>query len=358
VTVGEPPGQKAFAILDDDGRSHAEWHNIMEAAPTMKPGEQITVEWDEAFSIGVGDATSAYYATLPEGNYHFVVAGFDIYGNPTGPRASLAVLVPPPLWRTAWFWGAVAGAALLIGLGAWRYIVWSGVRREMFRLRSERALENERLRIAQDLHDDFGARLTEISIASALAKKKLTSTESASADFERISKLSRELVTSLYETVWAVNPENDNLDALGNYLCQMANNLCEPAQLPCRLRVRELPSDIQVSSQTRHNIIMAVKEAIHNVIKHAHASELALSAGYEDGGLSVSVEDNGCGFQAGSGRAGNGLSNMNRRLSEVGGACQVQSTPGTGTKVLFQLNLSSTREQASSTSTRKRTLFR
>jgi signal transduction histidine kinase len=270
----------------------------------------------------------------------------------------VAVLVPHPLWRTAWFWGAVSGAAMLMVLGAWRYWVWRGVRLEMVRLRSERALENERLRIAQDLHDDFGARLTEISIASALAKKKLTSTEAASADFERISKLSRELVTSLYETVWAVNPENDNLDALGNYLCQMANNLCEQAGLPCRLRVRELPSGIQVSSQTRHNIIMAVKEAIHNVIKHAHASELTLSASHENGGLSISVEDNGSGFQAGSGRAGNGLSNMTRRLSELGGTCQVQSAPGTGTRVIFQLSLSNTRETENSTSTRKRTLFR
>src|SRR4029078_6810005 len=138
----------------------------------------------------------------------------------------------------------------------------------------ERALENERLRIAQDLHDDFGARGTEISIASALAKKKPNRPDTARGGFARISTLSRDLVTALYETVWAVNPENDNLDALGNYLCQMVHQLCEQAKLSCRLRVPELPRDVQVASQLRHNVILAVKEAINNIIKHASATEV------------------------------------------------------------------------------------
>jgi signal transduction histidine kinase len=339
VTIGDRPGQKALAILDDDGRSHAEWHNTMETAPVVKAGDQLLLEWDEAFSIGVGDANTANYPKLAEGSYRFSVAGFDIYGNPTGPRTSIAVLVPPPLLRTAWFWGAFAAWVVVMLTGAWRYVVWHKMRREMVRLRSERALENERLRIARDLHDDFGARLTEISLASALAKKKPNFPETANADFEHISRLSRELVAALYETVWAVNPENDNLDALGNYLCQMANHLCEQALLPCRFRVLDLPSDVQVSSQTRHNIIMAVKEAIHNAIKHARASELVLGVSFENGIVSISVEDNGCGFEAAGCRAGNGLTNMKRRLTDLNGSCDVRSQPGAGTKVVMELRL-------------------
>ena len=215
---------------------------------------------------------------------------------------------------------------------------------ETVRLRSERALENERLRIAQDLHDDFGARVTEISIASALAKKKPNLPETASADFDRISTLSRDLVTALYETVWAVNPENDNLDALGNYLCQMANHLCEQPQLPCRFRVMDLPSDIQVSSQTRHNIMMAAKEAIHNVIKHANASELILGVSFENGSMTISIEDNGRGFEVVPGPVGKGLSNMNRRLTDLGGTCEVRSQPGSGTKVILRLKLQNSRK--------------
>lgn len=343
VTVGRNPTQRAFAVLDDDGNSHAEWHNIMEAAAPVTTGEQILIEWNEAFSIGLGSATSARYESLHEGIYRFSVAAFDIYGNPTGPSQSLAVLVPPPLWRTPWFWGASLAVVVVLGVGTWRYLASRRLQQEMLRLKNERALENERLRIAQDLHDDFGARVTEISIASALAKKKPGFPESASADFDRISTMSRELVAALYETVWAVNPENDNLDALGNFLCQMTNRLCEQAQLPCRLRMVELPPDIQVSSQMRHNVIMAAKEAVHNVVKHAAASELTLHVSFADELLTVAVQDNGRGFNPTERPAGNGLVNMQRRLTDIGGTCVVESQPAAGTKVTMLLPLKSRR---------------
>ena len=339
VAIGQNPTQRAFAILDDDGNSHAEWHNIMEAAPKVKPGDQILIEWNEAFSIGLGGPTSAKYQNLREGNYRFHMASFDIYGNPMGGSSVIDVLVTPPLWRTPWFWGGMVAMVFAIIIGAWRYLVWSRLRQEMIRLRNERALENERLRIAQDLHDDFGARVTEISIASALAKAKPNFPESAHTDFDRISNLSRELVSALYETVWAVNPENDNLDALGNYLVQMINRQCEQAQLPCRLRVVDLPRELQVSSQTRHNIIMAAKEAVHNVIKHARATELMLDVTFEKGNLVISIQDNGCGFQTVRERAGNGLTNMKRRLTDIGGTCEIESQMDAGTKVILRLTL-------------------
>ncbi|MGC3956564.1 MAG: sensor histidine kinase [Verrucomicrobiota bacterium] len=343
VTIGPSPTQKAFAILDDDGGSHAEWHNIMEAAPKVTPGEQLLIEWNEAFSIGVGDLKSAQYANLREGTYRFRITGTDIFGNPVGPSAAVDVLVPPLFWRTTWFWGVVIAATFLMAAVAWRYIVWQRVRREMVRLKHERALENERLRIAQDLHDDFGARVTEISIASALASKKPNISETAGADFDRISNLSRELVFALYETVWAVNPENDNLDALGNYLCQMINRLCEQAQLPCRLRMGDLPQEIQVSSQTRHNIMMAVKEAVHNVIKHAQASEVILSVEFAASLLTISVQDNGRGFPSAQDRVGNGLTNMKRRLADLGGTCDIHSNDLGGTNVVLRLQFKTKR---------------
>lgn len=339
VAIGRNPTQRAFAVLDDDGNSHAEWHTIMEAAPRVNSGEQILIEWNEAFSIGVGGATSAKYERLREGAYRFQVATFDIFGNPAGASQAIGVLVPPPLWRTPWFWSVVLASVFVAGVGAWRYLVWRGVQLEMVRLKNERALENERLRIAQDLHDDFGARVTEISIASALAKTKPDCPASVTADFDRISDMGRELVSALYETVWAVNPENDNLDALGNYLCQMINRLCEQAQLPCRLRVADLPGEIQVSSQTRHNVIMAAKEAVHNVIKHARATELTLDVTFAGELLTIAIQDNGRGFRPADPRTGNGLANMKRRLADLGGTCEIETHLDAGTKVVLRLTV-------------------
>jgi signal transduction histidine kinase len=339
VTLGRDPPQQAFALLDDDAGSHAEWHNATESAPAVSPGEHLVVEWNEAFSIGLGGITNATYAKLPQGNYSFHVAEFDIFGNPTGMEDSIAVIVPPPFWKTAWFWALVISAILAVIMGSWRYLVRRRMRVEVLRLKNQQALEQERLRIAQDIHDDLGARITEISLASALAKKKSPLPDSASADFDRISDMSRELVSALYETVWAVNPENDNLDALGNYLCQMTIHLCEQAQLPCRLKVVELPGQVQVSSQTRHNIIMAAKEAVHNVIKHAKASEVTLRVAFEDGVLTVCIQDNGAGFRPNGSPAGNGLTNMRRRLTALGGSFSVENRAEGGTCVNLRLVL-------------------
>lgn len=337
VTFGQDPVQKAFAILDDDGGSHAEWRNLMESAPTVNPGDHILIEWNEMFSIGVGNIRAAHYQNLPQGNYQFHVAGFDICGNPTGAEDSVRVLVPPPFWRTSWFWSVVVTSSLAIVLGGGRYLAWHKMRREMLRLKNQQALEKERLRIARDIHDDLGARITEIALASALAKKKSPLPETASADFDHISNMSRDLISALYETVWAVNPENDNLDALGNYLCQMINQLCEHAQLPCRLQISDLPSTIQVSSQIRHNIILAAKEAVHNVIKHAKASEMTLHVAFEEETLLICIQDNGRGFDATAGPTGNGLVNMKCRLTDIGGTCSFKSRTDGGTSVEMRL---------------------
>jgi signal transduction histidine kinase len=161
--------------------------------------------------------------------------------------------------------------------------------------------------------------------------------EKARAEFDRISRMSRELVSALYETVWAVNPENDNLDALGNYLCQMVNQLCERSQFRCRFHVLDLPTEIQVSSQTRHNISMTVKEAVHNVIKHANASEVAMRMAFTGNLLSISVRDDGRGFVPNGHLSGNGLTNMNRRMQDIGGKCFIESGPGKGATVHIEL---------------------
>src|SRR5258708_24791302 len=130
-----------------------------------------------------------------------------------------------------------------------------------------------------------------------MAQENPTFPDKARADFDKVSKMSRELVAALYETVWAVNPENDNLEALGNYLCQMVKQLCEQTALRCRFHVQDLPHDVQVSSQTRHNINLVVKEAVHNIIKHARASEVTIRMAFTDGVMDVSVHYDGAACQ-------------------------------------------------------------
>jgi signal transduction histidine kinase len=337
VSIGKDMATSAFAIFDDDPFSHAEWHSTLDSAAPVTPGEDLVVEWNEMYSMGVGDIQTANYGSLPVGNYVFRVEEADILGQPTGAAASLGVLVPSPFWRMPWFWGAFLIGITAIVFGGWRYLAWHRLNLEMLELKGQRALESERLRISHDIHDDLGARVTQISLLSAMSVENPAFPEKARADFDRISRMCRELVSALYETVWAVNPENDNLDALGNYLCQMVNQLCEPSQCRCRFRMSDLPREVQVSSQTRHNISMAVKEAVHNVIKHAQASEVVMRVDLTGNLLSIMVQDDGCGFEPTGHYDGNGLNNMKRRLEDIGGTSFIERQPGKGTTVHFQL---------------------
>jgi len=336
VGVGHDGATKAFAILDDDVASHAEWRNTLEFSPKVKPGDNLVIEWNEMYSMGVGDLHNAVYNQLMPGTYRFNVQAVNIFGVPTGVEAFLKVTVPQPFWKTSWFWGIIFIGFTLAMLGAGRYVVWRKMRREMLSLKHQQELERERLRIAHDIHDDLGARVTQISLLSAMSQKKPALPESAREDFSQISKMSRELVSALYETVWTVNPANDNLEALGNYLCQMVNQLCGGLQLRCRFHMQDLPREIEVSSQARHNISMAVKEAVHNVIKHADASEVGVYVTLAGNLLTISVQDNGHGFRPTDKLGGNGLTNMKQRLEDIGGSYFIESQPGKGTTVYMR----------------------
>jgi signal transduction histidine kinase len=339
VPFATQPQIKALVLLDNDPNAHAEWTTRKEAAMPVSPGDRLLMEWDEAYSIGLAGSADVSYPELPAGFYRFRINELALMGSPGEAETSLAFEVPSSFWRTPSFWGLVALLCLSGAAGTYRYAVWQQMRRELAALESQRALEHERLRIAQDIHDDLGARVTQISLVSGLAQGDHTLSEKARGEFNAISGMARELVSALYETVWAVNPENDNLDALGNYICQMVDNLCDKAQLHRRLRLAELPRDFQVSSHVRHNLIMAVKEAVHNAIKHAQASELSIYVDWEGTTLTIRVQDGGCGFDPAGSAAGHGLANMQRRLEHLGGTCSIQSERGRGTTVSFRVNL-------------------
>jgi signal transduction histidine kinase len=337
VEIGPSPKSKVLAVVDDDPMSHAEWHNKREIAAPVAPNENLLVEWNEMYSIGDNGHRAAWYGSLPPGAYKFRVAEVSVLGKPTGLEATLDVRVPLPYWQAPWFWALVAVSIVATSALSVRYLAWHKMRREMFHLEQQRALERERLRIAQDIHDDLGARVTEISLLSGMAENNAGFSEHARAEFCRITLKSRDLITALYETVWAVNPENDNLEAIGNYLRQRINNQCTQAQLRCRLHISQLPRDTEISSRVRHNISMAAREAMHNVIKHAKASQVTVHISFADMLLTVSIQDDGCGFTPTTNSTGNGLVNMKRRLEDVGGSCVIESAPTTGTTVQFRL---------------------
>lgn len=326
---------EAFCILDDDPGAHAEWNLLRAGAPGVEPGETLTVEWSEMYDIGMGNRFDVNYGRLNPGAYTFWSEELDATGKSlTAPR-QLFFVVLQPFWKSAWFWIAVL---ILGGMLLWlvcRAIIRRRIHQHLIRLEQERMVEQERLRIARDLHDDLGARLTHISLMSGLAGNEPQSAASRE-NFQRISGMARELVAALYQTVWTVNPEHDHLEALVNYLCQLTQTFCDTAQIRCRIHSCEVPGERPVSSEVRHNVTLAVKEALHNALKHAAATEITLRMEFTDSSLAILVTDNGRGFDSRTVAPGNGLDNMTRRMKTLGGTVSFQSTPGEGTTIRFE----------------------
>jgi signal transduction histidine kinase len=209
-------------------------------------------------------------------------------------------------------------------------------------LERQRAVERERARIARDIHDDLGARLTRISLLSDGIPISTVTPPQAGDALRRIFSTSRESVQALDEIVWAVNPRFDTLESLASYLGNFAQDMLDTAAIRCRL---DMPVHLPVralTTEVRHNVFLAFKEALNNVLKHAAGSEVRISLSLESDALVLSIEDNGKGFDVsndsqtrGDVDEGCGLINMRQRLAEIGGVCEIRSAPNAGTKVRF-----------------------
>jgi len=222
--------------------------------------------------------------------------------------------------------------------------------RKLERAERQRDIERERSRIARDIHDDLGAQLTRITMMSESARGEVANPERAAAGLEKIYHTARELTRSMDEIVWAVNPRHDTLEGLASYLEKFAQDWLASAGLRCRLDLPLQYPEWHLASESRHNLFLAFKEALHNAVKHSGASEVLIRLTLQQESFELAVEDNGRGFAPGAGAdqapvspgraaSGNGLENMRRRLAAIGGNCDIRSTPGASTKVVFIMHL-------------------
>jgi signal transduction histidine kinase len=208
------------------------------------------------------------------------------------------------------------------------------------RIEHQRAMEQERARIAQDLHDELGSGITEISMLATVAGSAPAPGNGQGGQLEEIGDRARQMVTALDEIVWAMNPKHDSLMSLVSYSCLYADRLLKLANIACQLKgAVDLP-ERTVSSVHRHEFFLAFKEAITNVIRHSGATEVRLGVRLIGNRLRLSIADNGRGLVASArGRGGDGLVNMRARLEKMGGRFEIASQPGRGTTVRFYMPL-------------------
>jgi signal transduction histidine kinase len=246
--------------------------------------------------------------------------------------------VPVPFWQRGWVRVLMVLlpvsllVAIVVGLERRR------ARRKLAVVEREQAVAAERVRIAQDLHDDLGAKLTEIVLMGELAKGGPA--DQQSSPLTGILSGLRDLHASLDEAVWSINPRHDSLANLVEFASDSAQRFTQHAAVEFHLDVPgELPPVVLSASQ-RHNLLLAIKEALHNAVRHAAARTIRLGFRYEVPDLCVTITDNGCGFAIDdAGDSGDGLRNMKARLEAMGGSADIHTVPGEGTAVSFRLPL-------------------
>lgn len=307
-----------FAALDYEGGTFQRLRYRLEG---------VDADW-----IPARGTRRATYTRLPPGRHVLRLQALppDVSDDePTAPtvsETSLAVIVEPPFWRRASFQVfvlAVLGAALFM----------------IHRMRVERALRVERLRlrIARDLHDDVGAGLSGIALLSDAIGRRPGLTGTERTQLAKIGRSARRLVDHLREIVWTIDPAEDRVANVLNRMQDVAGDLLPGIRWSFDAPVQEWPETLGL--EQRRDLLLLYQEILHNIARHAGATQVTIRLRHRGGLLMLEVQDDGRGFDPEEATSGTGLRSIRERAARLGGAVDVRSTPGEGTTVRVTLPL-------------------
>jgi len=284
----------------------------------------------------------ARFPKLSPGHYRFHVTACNEDGVWNPVASVLEMTVQPFFWQTRVFLILVIIVVIAGIAGSVRYISTQKLQREVQYLKQQEELEKERARIARDLHDQLGANLTQVALLSEMAEDDKDSPDEIVSHAQQIYQTARETTRSLDEIVWAVNPSNDTLEGIANYACKYAQDYLAMAKIRYRVDVPPDLSAITIPPEVRHNVFLAFKEAVNNVVKHAQASEAHIRLRLLPGRFTLEVEDNGRGLGGMDPEAAkmrNGMRNMRKRMEDIRGEFAIEPGPNGGTIVRFTVPL-------------------
>jgi signal transduction histidine kinase/ligand-binding sensor domain-containing protein len=288
--------------------------------------ENIDANWLEGRSN-----TLVRYSNLPAGKYNMLIKAKN-----SDSVTQVYIIIQKPFWLTAWFILLAAGfIAILVWLSIRSYYMRK-VKKHRAELEKQVAVEHERTRIATDMHDDLGSGLTKITYLSQMALNKQNNTD----DLHAIKKTSTELVENMSEIIWAMKEENNSLEDLVYYIKAFALEYCASNNLNCTIQLPEQLYPRIVAGQNRRHIYLVVKEALHNIVKHAQAKNVMLTASFSNQWM-LSIKDDGIGFHPSTQEkhiGGNGLKNIYKRIEAVRGSVEIK-TNDKGTELIFYIPL-------------------
>lgn len=275
---------------------------------------------DREWSAATPERT-VIYPRLPAGKYTFAVQAIDPAGYASANAASFAFEIAAPVWQRWWFLLLNAFALAASIYGVWR-----------FRLNHLLAIERVRMRIATDLHDDIGSALSQIGLLSEAAQRPARIDTMPEA-LTRIAHVSRETAASMADIVWTINPKRDSLGDLSVRIRRFASELFSARDIDCTVVTPEPDEDLKLGIDTRRQLLLVAKEAIHNVVRHTHSTKVSIELMHEGRWLVFRIRDNGAGFDPQVVTEGHGIASMRSRAEGLGGRLAIESEYGQGTRL-------------------------
>ena len=275
------------------------------------------------------DQRTINYASLSPGRYQFQVLAVTADGNTSSKPASISFTILTPIWQRWWF---VTLFALTAGLAMW--IIYR------FRVRRLIELERVRTRIATDLHDDIGSSLSQIALLSEVVRRRVNRDDPpVTESLAQIAGSSRELVDSMSDIVWAIDPHKDHLSDLTQRMRRFASEVFTARDMEFRFQDAEA-EDIKLGADVRRQVFLVFKESINNIVRHSGCKQADIEFRVEHGWLTLKVSDDGKGFNIGEEGDGHGLASMRERAKAMGGELELISNNGDGTTVRLRVSVS------------------
>ncbi len=267
------------------------------------------------------------YANLKPGGYRFLVRSVNAEGKESTNPASVEFRLLAPVYQRLWFIALAAAATAAAIYLLYRYRIAQFIK-----------LERVRMRIATDLHDDIGSSLSQIAILSEVARHQLNSGGPAAGEpLSVIAQTSRELVDSMSDIVWAINPRRDSLRDLVQRMRQFATDVLTSREIEFDFNAPIDNDSLKLSTDVRREVFLVFKEAVNNLARHSLCSRADVELRIEGGTLVLRVADDGRGFDNSQESRGHGLFGMRQRAKSAGGQLEVVSGRELGTRVTLRV---------------------
>lgn len=203
----------------------------------------------------------------------------------------------------------------------------------------QKAEENERLRMAKDIHDDLGSGLSKINFLSELISQNVKEDSQIKENANSISETTKNLVVNMRDLIWALTPGNMTLSGLIARIREYSSDYLEEFSIELKITDTQNIPDTNITKESYRAIIMILKESLNNIVKHSKANLVIIDIDLQEESLSILIKDNGISILNNC-KMGNGLKNMENRCQSIGGIFLIQSDKENGTQIKLQFELS------------------